>query len=205
MFRFKLLLVSCLVFNLSGWSDGKTLNCSIEKNWRGNYCIFVQVELNSGEEASFSVSNFGPGETPTPANITNVYFYSSSIYYVPASIFTYFTKLRWLRLDDCNVQEIRNNTFENATELQEIDLAGNKISTLEADTFRGATSLESINLSNNQIFTHRSKCIQRSSKSTCSQFGLQQNRRIGWQNLNATGTECTRLPWIWRQLYQNSQ
>jgi hypothetical protein len=110
----------------------------VEKYWHGNYCFFDHAELNSGEEASFGVSNLEPGETL--ANITDIYIYFSTIHYVPASIFTYFTKLRWLRLDDSNVQEIRNNTFENATKLLDINSNGNKISALEADTFRGAIS-----------------------------------------------------------------
>jgi hypothetical protein len=150
MFRFKFLLVSCLIFNLSKWSDGKTLNCSSGKEWYGfKNCYFDHAELNSSEEASFVVANLQPGETL--ANITELNFRYSSIYYIPASIFTYFTKLRWLRLVDCSIQEIGNNTFENATVLQNIYLNGNKISALQADTFRGATSLNSINLQSNQI------------------------------------------------------
>jgi Leucine-rich repeat (LRR) protein len=140
--------VSCLIFNLSEWSDGKTFNCSVEKNYRQR-CSFYHVELNSGEEASFGVSNLEPGETQ--ANITELYFRYLSIYHVPASIFTYFTKLKVLQIANCNVQEIRNNTFENATDLQNFDFFANQISTLEADTFRGATSMEKIILSINQI------------------------------------------------------
>jgi Leucine-rich repeat (LRR) protein len=141
--------VSCLVFNLSEWSDAKTFNCLYKINWFGSYCSFGSTALFSDEEASFGVSNLRPGETP--ADITSVHFYSSSIYYVPASIFTSFSKLKELLIDDSNVQEIRSNTFENATKLQEIDLTGNKISALKADTFRGAISLETIILHGNQI------------------------------------------------------
>jgi Leucine-rich repeat (LRR) protein len=54
-------------------------------------------------------------------------------------------------ITDCNVHEIRNNTFEKATVLKYFTLYGNQISALEADTFRGATSLETIILHSNQI------------------------------------------------------
>ncbi len=114
MFRLKFLLVSCLVFNLI---DGKILNCKFEKEWYRKSCNFRDAELNSSEEASFVVTNLEPGETPV--NITDLNFRDSSIYYVPASIFTYFTKLRRLRIYYSNVQEIRNNTFEKATYLRE--------------------------------------------------------------------------------------
>jgi Leucine-rich repeat (LRR) protein len=152
MFRFKFLLVSCLIFNLNGWSDGKVLTCSYaEKHWwnNGKSCNFRDAVLNSGEEASFIASNFGPGETV--ANITELDFQTSTIHYVPASIFTYFIKLLWLQISSCNLQEIRNNTFENATELEYLNFYENQITTLKADTFRGATLLESIDFRRNQI------------------------------------------------------
>jgi Leucine-rich repeat (LRR) protein len=148
MFRLKFLLVSCLIFNLSEWIDGKTLNCTLEKNNRES-CYCQDAKLSNSEEASFGVTNLESGETP--ANIPQLYFSSSSIYYVPASIFTFFTKLKGFQIFLSKVQEIRNNTFENATDLRYIDLSWNKISALEADTFRGATSLGAINLYYNQI------------------------------------------------------
>jgi hypothetical protein len=141
--------VSCLVFNLSGWSDGTTFTCSYKNNWYGKACYFPDGELNSGEEASFVVTNLEPGETL--ANITYLDFRFSLIHHVPASIFTYFVKSTWLIIAWSNVKEIRNNTFENATALAYFNLYDNKISTLKADTFRGATSLESIDLRRNQI------------------------------------------------------
>jgi hypothetical protein len=127
-----------------------SLTCSYFYDGKmGGSCNFYQAELYSHQEASFAVSETGQSESHI--NISGVLFKSSSIYSVPASIFTYFPNLTELHLSGSKVQEIRNNSFENATKLLLIDLSHNRISALGPDTFKGATNLQNINLSNNQL------------------------------------------------------
>jgi Leucine-rich repeat (LRR) protein len=123
------------------------LTCSNDDG-SGESCNFYQTKLYDYEEPSFAVTNLGLGRTP--ADIKSVQFYYSSIYFVPASIFTYFPNLKELHLNGSKVQEIKN-TFQNATNLLLIDLRHNNISTLGPDTFKGATNLEAIDLSSNQL------------------------------------------------------
>jgi Leucine-rich repeat (LRR) protein len=130
-------------FHRMFWSG--IFNCS----YAGGLCNFYFAELNSDEEPRFAVTNLGPRQTP--ANTKIVHFYYSSIYYVPASIFTYFPNLMELHLNGSDIYEIRNNTFKNATNLLLVDLSYNNISTLGPDTFKGATSLQTIDLEFNQI------------------------------------------------------
>jgi hypothetical protein len=121
------------VFNLSELIDGGCCGCEVEHRVPQTTCYSEYNQLNSNEEASFSVPYSETGE-----NILDVYFRQSSIYYIPASMFTFYTNLGYVDLNSCDVQEIRKNTFKNAAHLGEIHLSWNKISALGADTFRGA-------------------------------------------------------------------
>jgi hypothetical protein len=146
MSSWKYLLVSLLILNLKG-IVGKTLNCLFD-GW--GICNFVSQELDSADvNVTFDVLNL------TPESSAGVYFTvfdSSSIYYIPASIFTHFTNLQTLIMSSSNVHEIRNDTFQFATsQFGGLYLDHNKISALGPDTFKGATGLRTIHLSSNQI------------------------------------------------------
>jgi Leucine-rich repeat (LRR) protein len=138
--------VSLLIFRLSG-IDGKVLTCSEAFN---PACTFENQVLGANDVATFAVS---PGLNP--AKITVVYFNLqsslSSIYYIPASIFTYFPNLSGLGFLEANLQEIRRNTFLNAKNLESFSSSKGNIPTLEADTFKGATKLSSLELGTNQM------------------------------------------------------
>jgi Leucine-rich repeat (LRR) protein len=127
----------------------RTLNCSYDD---GQSCkSYYYSREYSDEEPRFIVTNLEAGRTP--ADITSVQFYYSTIYYVPASIFTYFTNLKQLHLNGSDIYYIRNNTFQNATDLLLIDLSHNMIFSLGPDTFQGATNLERIDLSSTQLLS----------------------------------------------------
>jgi Leucine-rich repeat (LRR) protein len=128
----------------------KVLNCT-EITSLPNTCSFDNQVLGTNDTANFTVSS---GLTPATVYYINFNSYvanSVSFYYIPASLFTYFPNVYYMYLYYGNIQEIRSNTFLNATNLQYIYLTHNNISALGADIFRGAQNLFYLHLGYNQL------------------------------------------------------
>jgi Leucine-rich repeat (LRR) protein len=71
------------------------------------------------------------------SSLTLVMIESSSIYSIPAQIFTKFPNLRWLYASGNKIHEIKPDTFANGKHLEYIDLNQNELSVLHPDTFKG--------------------------------------------------------------------
>jgi hypothetical protein len=147
MVRLFFLIVCLLVYSVNV-INGNILTCDILNETE---CIVEHPYLGANDDA---IIELPPGLSSY--DILTVYFNplakpSSSVYYIPASLFTYFPNLYGLGIYTASVQEIRNNTFLNATNLQWLGLSGNNISTLGADVFRGANELSTIYLDSNQL------------------------------------------------------
>jgi Leucine-rich repeat (LRR) protein len=146
MFEVKILIVSLLAFGLKE-IGAKVFNCVVVTSWP-NTCSFDRQVLGINDTASFTGL--------TPASIQYVYFNynvpsSVSFYYIPASLFTFFPNAYYMQLHYGKIQEIRSNTFLNATKLQVLYLNSNNISTLAPDAFRGAPNLDYLDLGFNQL------------------------------------------------------
>jgi insulin-like growth factor-binding protein complex acid labile subunit len=129
--------------------DGKVLNC-VGLTTLPNTCSFDYKVLGVNDTATFTITGL------TPAATYNIYLNwnvakSTSFYYIPASLFTYFPNAYLTNFYSGNVQEIRSNTFLNATKLHDLYLDSNNISALGADAFKGAQNLYILDLSNNQL------------------------------------------------------
>jgi Leucine-rich repeat (LRR) protein len=128
----------------------KVLNCA-ELTSSSTSCSFDKQVLGINDTANFTVSS-----GLTPANIQYIYLNSyvaksTSFYYIPASLFNFFPICKFMNFRNGNIQEIRSNTFLNATNLQALQLNSNNISTLADDAFKGAQSLYLLDLSYNQL------------------------------------------------------
>jgi hypothetical protein len=111
----KFLILSLLAFGLKV-VDGKVFNCAALTSIP-NGCSFDSQVLGINDTASFTVSS-----GLTPANIQYIYFNSyvaksMSSYYIPASLFIFFPNAFYIYFVYGNIQEIRSNTFLNATKL----------------------------------------------------------------------------------------
>jgi Leucine-rich repeat (LRR) protein len=127
----------------------KVLNC--DGTASSSACSFDNQVLGINDTASFTVSS---GLTPVSIqyiNLNSNVANSTSFYFIPAALFTYFPNVINLSFIYGNIQEIRSNTFLNATNLQYLYLNSNNISTLGSDAFKGAQSLYSLDLSFNQL------------------------------------------------------
>jgi hypothetical protein len=96
-------------------------------------CTFRDVIIEKNETISIEV--YPPY---VDANgIVFVEFYSCSIHYLPSEIFTKFPNAEFLYAVGLNIQEIKPDTFQNATKLKLIDLKNNELTKLHHDTFKG--------------------------------------------------------------------
>jgi Leucine-rich repeat (LRR) protein len=149
MIQIKFFIVSLLAAGLKV-IDGKVFNCAALTSTSPNTCSFDSQVLGINDTATFTVSS-GP-----PSNIQYAFFNykvarSTSFYYIPASLFTYFPNVIYILFTFGNIQEIRSNTFLSATKLQYLYLWQNNISVLGPDSFKGAQILIQLDLSNNQL------------------------------------------------------
>jgi Leucine-rich repeat (LRR) protein len=112
-------------------------------------------------KVTFTGQTVGANDTVTsisqPYNasaIQTVLFNASSIYHVPAILFTTFPNLQNLYMQGIGVREIRNNTFLNAKKLVYLSLLLNDIFAFPANTFSGATSLQILEYATNYYNTN---------------------------------------------------
>lgn len=101
---------------------------------------------------------------------------------IPKNLFAKcFTRLTFLNMSNCGINEISRNRFTYAEHLIKLDLSRNRISELPSNVFELAPNIEIIDLSNNRIETEGideyafEKCI------SLKQLDLSNNRllRIG--------------------------
>jgi Leucine-rich repeat (LRR) protein len=142
-------IASLLVSSFNG-IVGKVFYCEDTSDLIGEGCRVYSAQLGADETATFQMT-----DGFSPYGILNIQFYftlsPSSVYYIPASLFTYFVTLENLQMNNVKMQEIRSNTFLNAANLQFLVLSSNEISTLGADVFKGANELNTIYLDSNQL------------------------------------------------------
>jgi Leucine-rich repeat (LRR) protein len=129
----------------------KVLHCAALTSSSTSTCSFDSQVLGMNDTASFTVSS-----GLAPANILYIYFNSNvtksiSFYYIPASLFNFFPNVYYLYFTYGNIQEIRSNTFLNATNLWYLYIGSNNISTLGPDDFKGAQNLYYVDLSYNPL------------------------------------------------------
>jgi hypothetical protein len=109
--------------------------------------ITCKVKIISGQPGCrFSSVTIGPNEAvsieskPSDSDINSitwVKFSASSIFSVPAKVFTIFPNLKEFSAWGQGIQEIKSNTFAEGEKLEEIDLRDNGLIVLHADTFNG--------------------------------------------------------------------
>lgn len=78
-------------------------------------------------------------------------FAGSSFEKLPSEIFTAYENVQIVLMANCKVQEIEENSFQEAHSLKHLTLERNKISVLESSTFNGAENLEGLDLAFNEI------------------------------------------------------
>jgi Leucine-rich repeat (LRR) protein len=129
----------------------KVLNCASVASSSSSTCSFDSQVLGINDTVTLTVSS---GLTPASiyyVNLNSNLAKSSSFYYIPASLFTFFPNVINMNFYFGNVQEIRSNTFLNATKLQALQLNQNNISAVEPDAFKGAENLLLLDLGYNQL------------------------------------------------------
>jgi Leucine-rich repeat (LRR) protein len=122
----------------------KLLVCQVS----GNTCTFRDKALTKGEKVVIVADH---GSSTTNADIKQVVFESSSIYSIPAELFTTFKNLEGLTMIKQGLQEIEQNTFINAQHLSVLRLDSNLLKVIDEDTFLGAHKLDYIQIDFNQI------------------------------------------------------
>jgi Leucine-rich repeat (LRR) protein len=81
------------------------------------------------------------------SSVTEIWFQTSSFYYIPALLFTTFPNAQILNILKVNLREIRPNTFQNATKLTKLWFSSNGFTNLNASSFAGATALQELRVS----------------------------------------------------------
>jgi hypothetical protein len=133
--KMKIILLSVGIFCLSlaqNISAEKTLTCWVPSEEPSRW-LFFNVTIEKNEVVSITTIP----EDADPSSITWVQFFESSIYSVPSKIFTKFPNVKDFIASRQNIQEINQDTFKDATNLERIDLYKNELTFLHADTFRG--------------------------------------------------------------------
>jgi hypothetical protein len=110
----------------------KTITCKRRSN-NPTACEFYNVTLGKHEAVLIETDP----EDLKVRTIESVRFSGSSIYSVPAEIFSKFPNVKKLWLDGQNVQDIEPGTFLNANNLKLIDLENNQLKVLHEDSFKG--------------------------------------------------------------------
>jgi Leucine-rich repeat (LRR) protein len=152
MIKLLLTLISfgcCLTI---AYAQVRNLYCNVGKDtlYIGNYvCIFNQQILYNNEIAQI-VPTYITGITNL--NVSIVRFNSSSLYSLPAAIFTTFP-LRIVFAQNSGIREIKPNTFLNAAKLETLYLTSNNLTTIPQDAFLGASNLFFLDVNFNQITT----------------------------------------------------
>lgn len=75
----------------------------------------------------------------------------SNLFAFPGEIFSHFKNIDTVLMIDQNIQEIKNNSFDNAEALTRLKLENNKIKALRHRNFYGASKLEKIFIYQNKI------------------------------------------------------
>lgn len=97
----------------------------------------------------FDCENASPDVETCPTELTII---ASDLKTVPKNLFAnYFTRLNFLNLSNCGIEEISKDSFIHAGNLIKLDLSRNKITKLLESTFVFAPKIEIIDLSHNQI------------------------------------------------------
>lgn len=71
---------------------------------------------------------------------------NTNIKYLPIQVFLHFPKLALYNAENCAISEISKENFENLSELEAVNLAGNQIEVVQSDTFDSIIGLERIDL-----------------------------------------------------------
>lgn len=121
-------------------NNGLCLNpCAIS----GEKCTCTGVTLGEHEAFDTGIQFY--------ITVKKVEFLKSKLSSIPVEIFSDFVNLNSLNIQKQQIKQIRQNTFERATNLKILDLAYNEISTLGKDSFRGAYHLVDLFLFNNTL------------------------------------------------------
>lgn len=93
--------------------------------------------------------------------LNELLIYSSVMIAIPAAIFEIAPKLHSLIIDDCAVNNIRPEVFQNAEQLHKLVIQRNLLSLLPERVFAGCYALEELYLSNNYIHMIHRKAFVR--------------------------------------------
>lgn len=114
-----------------------TISCT-NKN-----CIFSYLNIDETYFNTISTENM-PG-------VLLVKFQSCRMNTLPSKFFQTFPMVVYLIITSPGVEYIDENTFNDGSELQSVNLSGNKIEIVPSNAFRGAHNLNEIDLSDNLI------------------------------------------------------
>jgi hypothetical protein len=128
-----LLLTVVLFWSFTNIPAEKTITCK-EETFDGDLsCEFSNITITSNETISIKMDP----EDADANRIPSVYFSDSSIFSVPAEVFTKFPNIIWFWARDQKIQEIKPRTFVNAKNLEIISMEQNAVKFLHRDTFEG--------------------------------------------------------------------
>lgn len=131
MIYFLAIFLCFLTLNVAGQ---KELVCVVS----GSGCTFTGQKVHHYEIVQIKVEPEGSSFN----GITEVYFKSSSMFYIPPELFDVFVNLKRLEMESQNIKEVKPHTFKNATNLEVLWMTQNKISHLHANMFDGAENLK---------------------------------------------------------------
>jgi carboxypeptidase N regulatory subunit len=153
MIKLLLILIIFGCCSTISYAQVRNLYCNVAKDtsYTSYYaCTFNQQTLYNNEIAQI-VPTYITGITNL--NVSVVRFNGSSIYSLPAAIFTTFPNTNIMFATYIGIQEIKPNTFLNAAKLSQLYLYNNKLTTLPQDAFSGASNLVVLYVNSNQIST----------------------------------------------------
>lgn len=131
-------IVLCLA--LANVADGNGIKCGVIALCRNfNTCCYVA--------ASIAITSTNVTFAKRDVAVNELYFTNNEkIFYLPVLVYKKFPNLLRLNAINCSVREVRRENFERLNKLFAVNLSKNFIETIADDTFENLSKLQEIDL-----------------------------------------------------------
>ena len=139
-------LVIFTLFRLITCAQPIKVNFDCHKAELNFQCQIYDVKLSEDDKNAEIFFSSRPNQTAKSIHIVN-----SSFFFLPWKIFRENAEVKEFSANDCSIQEIYYDTFNDAVKLNYLSLSFNKIQILPATMFRKNTQLQTLKLDHNGI------------------------------------------------------
>jgi hypothetical protein len=206
----KVAIVFCITLGIFGKVQANsTITRQLDFNCRQNETISMMICEITTEELTSDEIDIIPANISD--NVGKLFFTKhKKVNHLPSSIFKQCQKLKIIEAHDVFLIELKEETLENATSLEQFLCNGNKIEELIQYTFLGAPNLEVIELYGNRISVIHNKAFYGLTKLKMLQLGSNIIQRLGKNsfesliNLKRLFMHHGKMKFISNELFKNT-